>query len=661
MFDVGTVRLRSEGGKTDTPYRVGMVTTASYGEWRSPLTAESVAAGSHVPDSARFVGDEIWWAEPIAGERRVALLRSIEGVAETVLPAPWNVRTAVHEYGGGAWTAIDTTVVFSNLADGRLYRLDGPLLEPVALTPEGVGVAFGGLVPAGRAVLAIRETHTGDGPADVERDLVLVPLDASAAADASAITSVVAGSRFLAQPRISPDGSRIAWIAWEHPNMPWDGTELRVGELDDGRVTSWRTLLGGPTESVLQPEWLPGGDLAAISDRSGWWNLYRVDPDGDAEPVPLLAAERETGGPLWVLGSRWYLPLPDGRILLTSTFGSEEQLLLDPADGSTVLLRADRSATSWEDLRDGRALLIDQSAADPASLWSLDVVGNGFSLLRSGVDDLPLDVFPEAELLDVEGVHAVVYRPRNPRFVAPEGELPPFVAFVHGGPTGQAGVRVNPAYAYYTSRGIGVVDVDYGGSTGYGKAYRERLNGQWGVVDVADVVTVARGLAERRIADGARLAIEGGSAGGWTVLAALTTTDAFAAGVSRYGVADAVTLATDTHDFESRYLDGLIGPYPEAAEVYRERAPINHVDGLSAPVLLLQGLDDRIVPPAQSRLFRDALAERRIPHALLEYPGEGHGFRGHEALISSREAALSFYGQVLGFVPPDVPVLPLAR
>ncbi|WP_375388963.1 S9 family peptidase [uncultured Amnibacterium sp.] len=636
-----------------------MVEIAPYGEWTSPLSAEAVAAGSHAPDSARFVGDEVWWAEPISAERRVALLRRIDGRVAPVLPAPWNVRTTVHEYGGGAWTAVGTTVVFSHLGDGRLHRLDGPGLEPVALTPEADGTAFGGLVAADGAVLAVREARTGEGPQDVRRDLVLVPLDASAADDPEAITSVVAGSRFLAQPRISPDGTRIAWIAWDHPNMPWDGTELRVGDLDGGRVTVYRTLLGGPTESVLQPEWLPDGRLAVISDRSGWWNLYRVDPEGGGEPQPLLAVERETGGPLWVLGTRWYLPLPDGRILLTATFGSDDQLLLDPEDGSTVALRTDRSGTSWEDLRDGRALLIDQSAADPVSLWRLDVVDGGFTLLRSGVDDLPRDAFPEAELLEIDGVHAVLYRPRNPGAAAPEGHLPPLVVLVHGGPTSQAGVRMNPAVAYYTSRGIAVVDVDYGGSTGYGRAYRERLAGQWGVVDVEDVVTVARGLAQRGLADPRRLAIEGGSAGGWTVLAALTRTDAFAAGVSRYGVADAVALATDTHDFEGRYLDRLIGPYPEAADVYRERTPITHVDGLSAPVLLLQGLDDRVVPPAQSRLFRDALAARRIPHALIEYPGEGHGFRGREALVSSREAALSFYGQVLGFTPPGVPVLPL--
>lgn len=635
-----------------------MPTTAPYGEWTSPLSARAVAAGSHAPDEARYVGEEAWWSEPIAAERRYALYRRTEAGAEVVLPAPWNVRSGVHEYGGGAWTAIGTTVVFSHYADHRLYRLDGPGAQPVPLTPEAGGFRFGGLVPGlPGTVLAVRETRTGDGPTDVDRDLVLIPLDAAAGSDPRAISSVVTGSRFLAQPRIAPDG-RIAWIAWEHPAMPWDSTELRVADLRNGRAHEVRTIAGGPGQSVLQPEWLPDGTLAFSSDRTGWWNLYRVDPAG-GEPTALAPEDRETGGPLWVLGSRWYLPLPDGRILATSTLGAEEQRVLGP-DG-TALLRGGRSRTNWDDRQGDRVLLTDTSAADPASLWELDTVTGAFELVRSGIDGLPLEVFPEAELLEIDGVHAVVYPPRNPEFTAPEGELPPYVAFVHGGPTSQAGVRVNPGVAYYTSRGIGVVDIDYGGSTGYGRAYRERLDGQWGVVDVQDVLTVVRGLAERGLADGRRLAIEGGSAGGWTVLAALTTADVFAAGVSSYGVADAVALALDTHDFESRYLDGLIGPYPEAAEVYAERAPINHVDGLSSPVLLLQGLEDRIVPPEQARLFRDAAKARGIPHALLEFEGEGHGFRGRDALVASREAALSFYGQVLGFTPPDVPVLPLDR
>ncbi len=633
--------------------------TRPYGEWPSPLTAEAVAAGSHAPDEARYVGDEAWWSEPVAAEGRTALLREAAGGgAEVVLPAPWNVRSGVHEYGGGAWTAVDGAAVFSHFADHRLHRFDGPGSTPVPLTPAGLGFRFGGLVPGVPGhVLAVREAHTGDGPGDLTRDLVLVPLDGSAADDAGAVVSVVAGSRFLAQPRLDAEGRRLAWVAWDHPHMPWEATEVCVGDLVDGRVESWAAVAGGPQESALQPEWLPDGGLAFCSDRSGWWNLYRRGPHGDVRPV--VAEERETGGPLWVLGTRWYLPQGDG-FLVTSTLGAEEQRDVH-ADGGHRLLRSDRSGTSWEDARGGRALLTDSSAGDPASLWELDTATGAFRLVRAGVEGLPAEVFPAAERRVFDGVHAVVYPPANPGWRAPVGELPPYVVLVHGGPTSQTLVRQNPAIAFYTSRGIGVLDVDYGGSTGYGRRYRQRLDGRWGVVDVEDVLTAVRGLVDAGLADGDRLAIEGGSAGGWTVLAALTRSDVFAAGISKYGVADAVALALDTHDFEARYLDGLIGPYPEAAEVYAERAPINHVDGLSSPVLLLQGLDDRVVPPEQSRLFRDAARQRGIPHALIEFPGEGHGFRAKATLIASREASLSFLGQVMGFTPPDVPVLPLER
>ena len=632
--------------------------TRPYGEWPSPLTAEAVAAGSHAPDEARYVGGDVWWSEPVAAEGRTALLRESGGGAEVVLPAPWNVRSGVHEYGGGAWTAVEASAVFSHFADHRLHRFDGPGSTPVPLTPAGLGFRFGGLVPGtSGTVLAVRETHTGDGPGDLERDLVLVPLDGSAAEDPTAITSVVGGSRFLAQPRLDAVGTCLAWVAWDHPHMPWEAAEVRIGDLVDGRVGSWSTVAGGPDESALQPEWLPDGALAFCSDRSGWWNLHRRSPAGDVQAV--VTEERETGGPLWVLGQRWYLPQGEG-FLTTSTAGAEEQRLV-AVDGTRSLLRGDRSSTSWEDVRDDRALLIDSSASDAVSLWELDVRTGAFRLVRAGVEGLPADAFPDADRRTFDGVHAVVHPPRNPGWRAPGGELPPYVVTVHGGPTAQARVRQDPAVAYYTSRGIGVLDVDYGGSTGYGRAYRKRLDGQWGVVDVEDVLTAVRGLVDAGLADGSRLAIEGGSAGGWTVLAALTRSDVFAAGISKYGVADAVALALDTHDFEARYLDGLIGPYPQAADVYAQRAPINHVDGLSSPVLLLQGLDDRVVPPEQSRLFRDAARQRGIPHALIEFAGEGHGFRAKATLIASREASLSFLGQVLGFDPPGVPVLPLER
>lgn len=633
---------------------------APYGEWESPLDAAALAEAAHLPAEAAYVNGVAWWSEAIPAERVVSLFRvGPDGAPERLLPAPWNVRSRVHEYGGGAWTAVEGGAVFVHFNDQRLRRIGDRGGDPVPLTPVAPTVRYGGLRAVGDAVLAIRETATGDRPTDVERDLVLVPLDGSGAEDATGITSVVAGSRFLAQPAVSPNGRRLAWIAWDHPNMPWDGTELRVGDLVDGRVTEWRALMGDPHESVLQPEWLDDGTLAVISDRTGWWNLYRLPLDAGT-PAPLLAEERETGGPLWVLGQRWYLPTGDGRLLATSTLGADEQVLLDPATGDRRRLRGDRSRTGWWAVADGRALLIDEAASEPGGLRELDLATGEFRTLRGATEGLPLDVFPSPELRDVGGVHAVVYRPSNPRFQAPERELPPFVAFVHGGPTAQAGVGLKPSVAYYTSRGIGVADIDYGGSTGYGRAYRERLRQQWGVVDVADVVAVMTGLGEAGIADPARLAIEGGSAGGWTVLAALTTTSVFACGVSSYGVADAVALATDTHDFESRYLDGLIGPYPAAADRYAARAPINHVAGLNTPVLLLQGSEDRVVPPAQSQAFRDVLAARGIPHAYLEFPGEGHGFRGAEAIVRAKEASLAFYGRILGFVPPGVPAIDLA-
>ena len=487
-----------------------------------------------------------------------------------------------------------------------------------------------------------------------------VPLDGRGAADPAALISVVAGSRFLAQPAVSPDGRRLAWIAWDHPNMPWDGTELRVGELVDGRVPAWRAVLGGPDESVLQPEWTVDGSLTAISDASGWWNLVSVPLDG-APAQPLLADERETGGPLWELGTRWYLPLADGRVVLTSTLGADEQVLLDPATGARRTLAAGRSRTEWQAARGARVLVIDDAAEEPGALHELDLERGTRRVVRAAGEPVPDSIVPVSEERTFDGVHAVVYPPRNTACTGPAGELPPYVAFVHGGPTGLAGPRQSAAYVYCTSRGIGVVDINYGGSTGYGRAYRARLDGQWGVVDVADVVTVMRGLAAAGLADPARLAIQGGSAGGWTVLSALLDSDVFACGASRYGVADLVALLQDTHDFEAQYLVRLVGPYPEAADLYADRAPINHVDRLDKPVLLLQGLDDKVVPPAQSQRFRDALAARGIPHAYLEFAGEGHGFRRSDTIIAATEATLSFYGQVLGFEPPGVPVLPLER
>ncbi|HEU5034772.1 MAG TPA: prolyl oligopeptidase family serine peptidase [Mycobacteriales bacterium] len=644
-----------------------------YGEWPSPLSAVDVARQAGHASTAMFVDGVPWWGEARPAENgRTAVCRSTSDGAgtapEVVLPAPWNARTRVHEYGGTPWTVVDGDLVFAEYTDQRLYRLV-PGGEPAPLTPAPqvpAGERYADLtpMPGNRELLCVRERHGADG--SVTRDLCAVPLDGSGADDPTALRSIAGGSHFLAHPRLSPDGRRVCWIAWEHPQMPWDGTELRVADLGtDGLAGPARTLLGSTTESVLQPEWADDEHLYVISDRTGWWNLYRI-PAAGGEPVPLCPREVEFGGPLWVLGLRWFAVLPDGRLLVTTTFGTVTLGIVDPATGElTEVPAAGMEEFRLCDLAGTRALLVGGGATVGWGLRCVDVETGAATEVRTTGDELPAPEYrspAQARVFTGVGgrdVHAFVYPPRHPEVVGPEDARPPYLVFVHGGPTANVGPRLDPRIVFFTSRGLGVVDVNYGGSTGYGRAYRERLRGQWGVVDVEDVVAVARGLVDAGEADAARIGIEGGSAGGWTVLAALTTTDAFACGVSYFGVAELSEFVQTTHDFESRYLDGLIGPLPEARELYRERAPVNNVDGLSCPVLLLQGLDDPVVPPEQAEVFRDALVRKGIPHAYIAYEGESHGFRKSETVVSSLEASLSFYGQVMHFTPPGIPELQL--
>jgi len=644
------------------------MTVAPYGSWPSPITAADLAATEHPVGGGVFVGDEIWWLEARPEERgRQAIRRhTADGVVD-VLPQPWNARTRVHEYGGGSWLALpDKRLVFTEFSDQRLYLLTAGSAEPVPLTPpNGWRYAEPRLSRDGAEVWCVREAHAADGR--ITRDLCAVPLDGSAATDPAAVRSIVGGSDFLAAARVSPDGSKLAWIAWNHPQMPWDGTELRVGTLAaDGTCQQPRTVLGSTTESVLQPEWVDDESLFAISDRSGWWNLYRVPLAG--EPVPLHPAEQDFGGPMWLLGSRWYSKLDDGRLLTVRTFGGSTLGILDPADGSlTDLPLADTGSIGLGAVSGGKALLVSAGARQPSGLRLLDLASGELTEVRLGVDNLPDQRYlPLPELKTFSGpggrpVHAIDYPPTNPDHTAPAGELPPYLVTVHGGPTSHDRPVMSLDIAYFTSRGIGVLDVNYGGSTGYGREYRDRLKGQWGVVDVEDTVAAIQGLVAEGSADPGRLAISGGSAGGFTVLASLTGTDVFACGTSYYGVADLLKLWEHTHDFESKYLVGLVGPVPEALDRYRERSPLNNVAGLSCPVLLLQGLEDPVVPPEQAESFRDALVAKGIPHAYLAFAEESHGFRQAANQITSRESELSFYGQVFGFTPPDVPVLELWR
>ncbi len=636
------------------------MTISPYGSWRSPISAHDLAASGHPVSGGAWVGDDVWWLElrPSEGGRLAVRTAGDDGAPVDVLPAPWNARTRVHEYGGGAWTVTaDRALVFAEFTDQRLYRLDAGSEVPVPLTPAEGGFRFGELAIRGDEIIAVRETHAEP----LARDIVAVPLDGSAAEGAGGIRSIVSGAHFLAYPRFSPDGRRLAFVAWDHPQMPWDGTELRLADLaDDGTARNVRTIAGSATESVLQPEWVDDESLLAVSDRDGWWNLVAFALDGTRTDV--LSEQAEYAGALWVLGLRWF-DLQGGRILAVRTHGDDSLVLVDSAAGTIERLDTGLTTISLGARNGDRVLLTGGSSVLPTGLRILDLGTGALEDVRLGIDALPDAAYlPLAEsrtFTAARDVHTFVYPPRNPDFEAPEGELPPYIAFVHGGPTSRVSAAVSLTVAYFTSRGIGVVDVNYGGSTGYGREYRERLRGQWGVVDVEDTIAAVLGLADAGLADRARLAIRGGSAGGWTVLSALTGSEVFAAGASYFGVAELSQFALDTHDFESRYLDGLIGALPAAAELYETRAPLNNVHRLSTPVLLLQGLDDPIVPPSQAELFRGALVAKGIPHAYLAFEGESHGFRRASTIVSATEAELSFYGQVMRFEPADVPTLPL--
>ena len=587
-----------------------------------------------------------------------------DGTVTDVTRSPWNARTRVHEYGGGAWAVTpDGRAVFAEFSDQRLYLVDPGADHPAPLTPDS-GDRYADLQVVGEEVWCVRERHAADG--SISRDICAVPLNGQAATNDTLVRSVVRDGHFLAYPRISPDGAHLAWISWEHPQMPWDGTHLRIADLVDGHARGARTLAGSTHESVLQPEWRDSAHLYAVTDRSGWWNIHLFPSDGStAQPVHQAAAE--FAGPLWQLGMLWYAVMPDGRLLVTRCEAGADRLgILEPGSGTlTDIALPGVAAIELGSLAGQQVALLCGGGQLARGVRVLDLTTGAVRDVRLALTDLPDEGYlPRAQPMTFTGpqgreVHAVVYPPRHPDTQGPSSEAPPYIAWVHGGPTSHVLPRLSLMTAYFTSRGIGIIDVNYGGSTGFGRAYRDRLLGQWGVVDVEDTIAAVLGLAAAGMADPQRLAISGGSAGGWTVLSALTNSSAFACGASHYGVADLIGLAEDTHDFESRYLDGLVGPLPQMRAVYDERAPINRVDGLSVPVLLLQGLDDPIVPPSQAERFRDALQVKGLPHAYLPFEGESHGFRRAETIVAALEAELSFLGQVMGFDPPGVPVLPL--
>jgi dipeptidyl aminopeptidase/acylaminoacyl peptidase len=645
-----------------------VTTVAPYGTWASPITADMLATTSIGLGEASLDDGSAYWLEsrPTEGGRYVVVKGDPHSDPVDVTPEGFNARTMVHEYGGGAYVVHRGTVYFSNMPDARLYRQD-PGAQPVPITPETDAkqrFADGAITPDGRWWIGVRERHDlGPGMLDVVNELVAVPTDGAAEP-----RTIVGGHDFFSSPRISRDGKTLAWLAWDLPWMPWDGCELFVAPLSAAAELDESTLVAGRRgeESIWDPEWSPNGDLVFASDRSGWWNLERIRA---GERQVLYPAEAEFGYAQWGMGEHSIAFLSDGRIACMYDRDARTFVaVLDPETAELIDLDLPFDALLWgpDIVAQGSTIVFTAgSATEPSQVVWLDFASRSIEVLRSStrarVDASMLSVPESIEFPTDNGLtaHALHYRATNPDFAGPEGERPPLLILSHGGPTSSTGPALDLGIQFFTSRGFGVVDVNYGGSTGYGRTYRQRLNGNWGVVDLHDCINAANYFVARGEADADRLLIRGGSAGGYTTMCALTFTDVFAAGTSFYGISDLVPFATgDTHKFECRYEYTLIGPWPEFEETYRERSPINHTDRLSTPMLVLQGTEDHVVPPSQAELIVGALRDKAIPCAYLLYEGEGHGFRQATTIISAREAELSFYAQILGFEPAgDVPKL----
>ncbi|MCG5217529.1 prolyl oligopeptidase family serine peptidase [Streptosporangium soli] len=595
-------------------------------------------------------GDEVWWDEPRPheGGRRCVVRRGPDGTLRDALPPGWNARNRVIEYGGRSWRpAGGGAIVFTNWADQRVYRYAGEG-EPEPLTPEGPFRYADLYLPPGREeVWAVRESDAGE----VRRDLVAVPLDGGP------VRVIVQAQHFLMNPRLSPDGGKIAWIGWDHPNMPWDGTDLCVAPLrPDGTAGPYEKVAGGPEESVVQAEWRDDAALYAITDPTGWWNIHLVPLDG-SEPRNLAPLPLEFGDAPWKLGFTWFAIAGERLVTMYGTADGRRLGVLDPGSGEITEIGG--TATHWAptiSVGGSTVVAVAASPYTPFEVTAIDLGDGGRTVLSAGKELPGRDLLPTPEAVVIEGVHAHVYPPHGGT-----GAPAPYVIFVHGGPTGVSPIMLDLEVAYFTSRGIGVADVNYGGSTGYGRAYRERLRHQWGVVDVQDCAKVARGLVADGRADAARIAIRGGSAGGWTALAALVHSDVFRGAVAHYAITDPESWAAETHDFESRYLDGLIGPLPQTRPRYLERSPLLHAAQASGPALLLHGLEDAIVHPIQAERFVRELDRNGTPWAYLTFPGEQHGWRREETIVAVLEAELAFYGLIFGLPTPEVPPLHLNK
>ncbi|MGB7624180.1 MAG: S9 family peptidase [Terriglobia bacterium] len=644
---------------------------APYGSWKSPITSDLIVAGTVGLGEITLDGEDIYWIEsrPTEGGRQVLVKRTPDGRKTDITPPPFNVRTRVHEYGGGAYVVIKGTLYFSNFADQRVYeQRPGEPPRPLTLAVD-IRYADAIFDPHRDRLISVREDHTVEGR-EAENSIVAEGTKQvvhTAATSGTVVMSgdqvLVSGNDFYSSPRLNPDGTRLAWLSWNHPNMPWDGTELWVGEVNqDGSLGHNHRIAGGVDESIFQPEWSPDGSLYFVSDRTGWWNLYRWGPD---RIEPMCEMPAEFGLPQWVFRYSTYAFETADRIICTLNQDGNWRLgildtrtkRLDPIDTPFTEIRYVRAAP-------GKAVFWAGSPVEGSSIIQLDLATHHMEVLQRSshikIDPEYLSIPQTIEFPTEHGLtaYAFYYPPKNRDFSAPTGERPPLLVKSHGGPTAATTAVLNLGIQYWTSRGFAVLDVNYGGSTGYGRAYRQRLNGLWGIVDVDDCVNGARDLVTRGEVDGQRLAIDGGSAGGYTTLCALTFRDIFKAGASYYGISDLKVMDEDTHKFESRYSHSLLGSFPAKEEIYHDRSPIHFIDRLSCPIILFQGLEDKIVLPNQSEMMFETLRKKGLPVAYLPFEGEQHGFRRAENIKRALDAELYFFSRVFGFELAD-PVEPV--
>ncbi len=626
---------------------------ADYGSWKSPITSDIIVTGAIRFDSQIAVMDsDVYWVEtrPAEAGRYVIVRWSPGQAASDVTPQPYNARTRVHEYGGGAFLVDGKTVYFSNFVDQRLYK-QIPGSKPVPVTPEGKLRFADGVVDQQRnRIICVCEDHTNEKTVN---SIVSIDLKNS-----DGIKLMVSGNDFYSSPRLNPDSRYIVWLTWNHPNMPWDYTELWLGEISsDGTISNAGKITGDGQDSICQPQFAPDGSLYFISERTGWWNLYKWQ-DGHAEP--LCQMEAEFGNPQWVFGLSNYAFSSAESIICSYIKNGRSQLaILDVNTRNLKTVSIPYTSINTVQAIPGYAILQAGSPTRPSSVISVRLDSGDIEILRKSSDinidpgylTIPRDIeFPTENGLTA---HAYYYTPKNHDFTGPPGAKPPLLIISHGGPTSATSSTFNLSIQFWTSRGFAIADVNYGGSTGYGREYRQRLDGQWGIVDVDDCVNCARYLIQRGEVDPSRIAIRGGSAGGYTTLAALTFRDVFKAGASYYGVSDLEALEKDTHKFESHYLDRIVGPYPERRDLFLERSPINHVDRLSCPIIFFQGSEDRVVPPSQAELMVNALRKKGIPVAYLLFEGEQHGFRQAQNIKRSLDAELYFYARIFGFEQAD--------